>query len=170
MSTSLNPREERIAEFVSALKRLDAGGRARLRRNAGRSLAQARDAQRVFFQLLPYGVREFDEDKYFLLATLFALSRQETSGKGTFGAALRRLRDPKRSDSLDRRFQALLACDSDQLPFRLRQMVRLAVSQNVPIDWEQMLKDLLLWNAPEKWVQLKWARDYFIGKQAETPS
>lgn len=162
------PRQRQIAAFVANLGRLDAAGRARLKRNAGRTLNEAHDVQRVFFQALPYEVagRFFEEEIYFLVATLYPMA--EPCGGGvslgtTLRTTLRRVRQGRDSASLDRRFQSLLDSDRDQLPFRLRQAVRLAAASEQPIDWAQLLADLLVWEHPERYVQLRWARDYFVG-------
>lgn len=171
-SIDQTPRRRQITSFVAALERLDAAGRARLKRNAGRTLAEARDVQRVFFQALPYEVagRPYEEESYFLVATLFPLAEPRGGGVG-LGATLRRVRQSRESASLDRRFQALLDSDREQLPFRLRQAVRLAAASEQPVDWSQLLEDLLAWEHPEQYIQLRWARDYFVGhRDAEQPT
>jgi CRISPR system Cascade subunit CasB len=160
----LSPRQRQITTFVANLGRLDAAGRARLKRNAGRSLAEARDAQRVFFQALPYELvgRLLEEESYFLIATLYPMA--EAQGGGTsLGTTLRRVRQGRGSASLDRRFQSLLDSEREQLPFRLRQAVRLVNASDQSIDWAQLLEDLLGWEHPNRYVQLRWARDYFVG-------
>lgn len=157
------PRQERIAAFVGALERLDAAGRARLKRNAGNSLAEARDVQRVFFQALPYDVPEREYDDFFLVATLFPLAESRTD-QSSLGATMRRIRQNRESGSLDRRFQALLDSNREQLPFRLRQAVRLANASDQSIDWGQLLSDVLAWELEGRPVQLRWAKHYFVGR------
>ncbi|MFO7169857.1 MAG: type I-E CRISPR-associated protein Cse2/CasB [Chloroflexota bacterium] len=161
------PRQRQIAAFVAALERLDASGRARLKRNAGRALGEARDVHRVFFQALPYDVHERQYDDYFLVASLFPLAPHR-AGAGSLGATLRQVRQirggAERANSLDRRFQALIDSEREQLPFRLRQAVRLAAADDVAIDWAQLLSDLLAWDLDGRPVQLRWARDYFVGQ------
>ena len=56
---TMTPRQRQVQAFIAALTRLDPGGRARLKRNAGRMLTAARDIHRVFFQALPYEVTEW---------------------------------------------------------------------------------------------------------------
>ncbi len=158
------PRQRQIAEFIEALGRLDAAGRARLKRNAGRTLGEARDVHRVFYQALPYTVagRSFEEEAYFLVATLFPLA-DPRSTPVSLAATLRRVRQSRDSASLDRRFQTLLDSEREHLPFRLRQAVRLAAASEQPIAWGQLLTDLLAWDHPDHYIQLRWARDYFVG-------
>jgi CRISPR system Cascade subunit CasB len=163
VSSDATPRQRQIAAFVGALGRLDAAGRARLKRNAGRTLGEARDVHRVFFQALPYELigRSFEEELYFLVATLFPMA--EPRGAGTsLGATLGRVRRSRESASIDRRFQSLIDSDREQLPFRLRQVVRLAAASDQPIDWARLLEDLLRWEWDGKPVQTQWARDYYV--------
>lgn len=164
-----SPRQRQIATFIGALERLDAGGRARLKRNAGRMLGDARDIHRVFYQALPYEVLDnlYLHEDYFLVATLFPLTPHQ-QGRGTLGSTLHRVRSIRgggdQLNSLDRRFQTLIDSEREQLPFRLRQAVRLAAAADQPIDWAQLLSDLLAWNLDGRPVQLRWATDYFVGR------
>lgn len=154
--------DTRITNFCDRLTHLDAGARARLKRNAGRTLAQSRQVMGLFLnQLLPRGVPQYQEETYFLVATLYPLN-PETGGTGSLGAALRRA---KESESLDRRVEALLDADSIHLPFRLRQLVKYLYSKRVPIHWPSLLRHLLAWNSDKRWVQERWARDYFVGSE-----
>ena len=57
--------------FIDRLGKLDAGGRARLKRSAGRPLAEARDSLALFYRLLPSGIHPAQEEWYFLIATLY---------------------------------------------------------------------------------------------------
>lgn len=170
MSTAANnpsQSQERAQTFIAALAELDAGGRARLKRNAGRTLAEARDIQRIFFQTLPPAVQRFHYEDYFLIATLFPLvvHRADT---GNLGETLRRVRSMRggtsgQLNSLDRRVQTLLDSDREQLPFRLRQAVRLIAAhrESVSINWVQLLRDVLIWE--RRSAQLRWAESYYVG-------
>ncbi|MGC8879966.1 MAG: type I-E CRISPR-associated protein Cse2/CasB [Anaerolineae bacterium] len=158
--------DPRIVTFVERLARLDAGERARLKRNAGKTLAEARDtALALFYRLLPPEVPEHHEETYFLVATLYPLA--EAGSSGNLGDALRQARTMTRENpGLDRRVRVLLDADATQLPFRLRQTIHYLASTRVPINWTQLLQDLLAWNHPRRWVQREWARAYFVGQSA----
>ncbi len=156
-------RQRQVAEFIAALERLDSAGRARLKRNAGRALHEARDVHRIFFQSLPAEIAgQPEESIYFLVATLFPLANARDDGI-SLGATLRSVRHMRASESIDRRFQALLDSDIEQLQFRLRQAVRLIAASEQRIDWNRLLNDLLAWSHPDRYIQLRWARDYFVG-------
>ena len=146
-------------EFCQRLARLDRGERARLRRNAGRTLAESRDVMGLFFQLLPPGVHPRDEETFFLIATLFPLAG--ATDEGNLGDALRRAVGERDKQGVERRLQRLLDADAQQLPFRLRQCVRFLASKGVPVNWAGLLRDVRYWNHPKHLVQQRWARHYF---------
>ncbi|MGD9100124.1 MAG: type I-E CRISPR-associated protein Cse2/CasB [Anaerolineae bacterium] len=153
-------KNEQIETFFERLERLDAGARARLKRNAGNPLAESRSgALGLFYNLLPPGVPRHQEEKYFLVATLYPIA--ESGGQGSLGEALRRARNKDNEKGLNRRVEILLDADEKQLPFRLRQAVRFLHSHRVPLDWRRLLQDLLSWNSPKRFVQQQWARSYF---------
>lgn len=152
----LNPT---VKKFVERLERLDPGERARLKRNAGKPLAESRDALVLFYSLLPQGVPHSQEEMYFLVATLHPLA--DGGGTGDLGTALRRARQEKYAKGLDRRVEILLDADESQLPFRLRQAIRFLASNRVRVNWPLLLQGLLSWTHPERFVQQTWARSYF---------
>ena len=147
-----------IAAFMTRLEMLDAGGRARLKRCAGQSLSEARQIG-LFYSILPPGIPAYQEGIYFLVATLYPLA--DSGGSGDFGAALRRAQQRNNRKGLDRRVESLLDADEAQLPFRLRQAVRFISSNQVKVNWFQLLDDLLRWNTFNRPVQRRWARSYF---------
>ena len=154
----------KIATFFERLERLDAGGRARLKRSAGKPLAESRDALGLFYSVLPWGVSAFQEEVYFLAATLFPMA--DGGGKGDLGTSLRQACQSKNSKGLDRRVEILLDADAAQLPFRLRQAIRFLASCQVRVNWPRLLEDLLYWTHPDRFVQRRWARSYFASEQS----
>lgn len=149
----------RSASFIARLEALDAGDRARLKRNAGKTIAEAHEVLGLFYGLLPPGTPQYQEEVYFLLATLFPLA--SGGGKGDFGAHLAFAQNSKNSKGLDRRVEILLDADLNQLHFRLRQAVHFLQSCRVHVNWLQLLDDLLQWNHPDRFIQKRWARSYF---------
>lgn len=156
--------------FVSALRALDRGELAVFRRNAGRTIAESRDALGLFYRVLPPDkVGSRDEEVYFLVATLFALNDRPHSGD--FGTTMLELARRRRSrDGVDRRMSALLDSEfgsvdgrpaGGEMSYRLRQCVRLARSHEVGVDWPRLLADLVWWGHSERRVRKQWARSYF---------
>jgi CRISPR type I-E-associated protein CasB/Cse2 len=154
-----------IKTFVENLAKLDSGGCARLKRNAGSRLSDSHGgAMGLFYnRLLPPGVGRWAEDWYFLVATLYPLEKEEKGPiPANFGVSLRRVRNSRNEAGLDRRVERLLDADEQQLPFQLRQAVHFLTSNRGRVDWEQLLKDLLQWTRPDRFVQRRWARAYFV--------
>jgi len=162
------PRTARIEAFCGRLQALDAGERARLKRCAGRSLAESPETLGLFYRLLPPGIPERDEETYFLVATLYPLAG--AADAGSFGASLSRARNPQNERGLDRRVETLLDSDEAQLPVRLRRAIHFLQSQAVGVDWPRLLRDLLLWTHPDRFVQKAWARAYFAPRDVEDPA
>jgi CRISPR system Cascade subunit CasB len=155
--------DPKVAAFFERLDRLDAGGRARLKRSAGQSLAESRDALGLFYSVLPRGVSAFQEDMYFLAATLYPMAAG--GGRGDLGDSLRQAQQGKNAKGLDRRVQILLDADEAQLPFRLRQAIHFLQSTRTRVNWPRLLDDLLRWTHPDRFVQRQWARSYFAESQ-----
>jgi CRISPR type I-E-associated protein CasB/Cse2 len=157
--------DEKIEKFLNNLAGLNAGAKARLKRDAGKELAEAHSIG-LFFRVLPYGLSASQEEIYFLVATLYPLA--DNSDAKNFGASLKTLRQSKKrqrkpTESMDKRFEVLLDANKGQLPHRLRQTVKFLKSgeQKIGVNWEQLLKDLLGWQHPSRFVQKQWAREYF---------
>ena len=160
--------------FVKRLYGLNAGERARFKRNAGTAISESHNAMGLFYKQLLYDrtLRDYQEDTYFLVATLFAFEKkrkknQEDAEKeflkkpDTFGKSLGEIRQSKNAKGLDTRFERLLDADEQQLPFYLRHEIPFLFNNGGHVDWIKLLKDLLNWKHPTRYVQRKWARDYF---------
>jgi CRISPR type I-E-associated protein CasB/Cse2 len=94
------------------------------------------------------------------VAGLFALHPQQ-SADVSLGLAFRRLRNRGGSDSVERRFTSLLDCHRDDLPERLRGAVTLFRSKEIGLDWQLLLVAWRCWESGSRWVQRRWARDYW---------
>lgn len=185
--------QQYIDEFITTLSdknKTNTADLARLRRNAGNSLNELRDAE-VFWSKLPYGM-EYNFDWYLLVATLFPLvppydplsdgeDEQEDKTEGeskkgkrwfNFGRSLRKMRDQleheNQKESLNRHVGRLLDADDDQLPFLLLQLMQRLGKQKprIFVDWRQLLSDLIAWNLSDRSIQRRWAQSYFVGKSA----
>lgn len=149
-----------IARFIQSLEKLGPGEKAVLRRNAGSLISESNQAMRIFYKALPFDIPKFQEDVYFLVATFFPMA--EGGGDGDLGASLVKAKwRGKNEKGIDRRFQNLLDADKAQLPFRLRQVIHLLKTNQVRVNWNQMLGDLLHWDHPDRYIQKKWARSYY---------
>ncbi len=172
MTTTEKTREE---DFIERIEKLNMGELAMLRRGCGeRDPVEGRCPWLVG---LVYGVAS--EATAFLIASL--LAQYKTTDikaghhhiKGNFGVTWKRAIAGTDSDSIKRRFHILLDADYDpwtgegDLPYRLRQMVRYASAKGAGVDWPTLLTDLKFWSYPEKRVQKRWARSFFINERPE---
>lgn len=166
-------KNNQIEEFISRLEGLEKDNRgdlAVLKRNAGNTLAESKGVYQAFYNILPYGIAgSRNEEVYYLVATLYGHNKYRA--KGNFGSTMRVVKDKTGSENINHRMSILLDSNFDhishmypgggEIPYRLRQCVKLANSHEAGINWSQLLMDLTRWEYPEKWVQKKWAKSYF---------
>jgi CRISPR system Cascade subunit CasB len=159
-----------IRPFIAELKRLlggdlnrrEAGTLAKLRRGLTEHPGE-RDLW-VYGHL--GGAAPEHEEPAALVGSLFALWHQ--GGRvgpqrlpDSFGSSYGRLRADSGSESVEKRFATLIDSHPDDLAVRLRHAVALLRSKDIPINWEQLLRDLLWWGAEKRPVQRRWARDFW---------
>lgn len=142
-----------------------------LRKSLGKADGAQLSAYPVIGAFLPSKQRPWDEAKYILIAGLFAshidLENPSLGFKGDFGVSFKNYEkvcvteSQKASESIDKRFSSLIECEAEDLPIRLRHAVSLLKSKGIPIEWPQLLKDLIGWGHPDRYVQKKWARNYW---------
>jgi CRISPR system Cascade subunit CasB len=103
-----------------------------------------------------------DQDNYILIAALFA-SHPKPGGTGNMGDHMARLSlvDENKAKSAERRFMTLLTAHPEDLAYHLRQAVSLLNSQEVPINWTQLLHDVQNWDDEDRFVQRKWATAFW---------
>jgi CRISPR system Cascade subunit CasB len=153
MSESTKP-----VAFVTHLEGLreDRGAMAALRRGLGKALGDPAMYRYVVPFLDRYRSRDWI---YFTVAALYGYHHDPTINDGTnLGASMGAL---DRNDSLLRRFSWLLDSRTDELPSRLKSIVSLLKSKNVPIDYHRLFRDLMAWDHPDRYVQLNWARSFY---------
>lgn len=174
---------ETIQKFIKNLEGLDAGERARFKRNAGNTPEESRDVLGLFYKKLLYNpaLSERNEDSYFLVATLYPFEKRPKSKElpaepppppPNFADVLGQVArsNEKSRDGLDRRFERLLDADSQQLPFYLRREIQFLTTAGRKIDWAQLLHDILHWQSPERYIQRRWAREYFTAPSEGQPT
>jgi len=142
-----------------------------LRKSLGRAEGAQLSAYPVIGSFLPSKQRPWDEAKYILIAGLFSshinLENPNLSFKGGFGVSFKNFQkacvaeSSGASEGIDKRFSHLLESEGEDLPIRLRHAVSLLKSKSIDIDWPQLLKDLIGWGHPDRYVQKQWARSYW---------
>jgi len=107
------------------------------------------------------GDGHWNEECLYLIAALFASYPEAESTDGNFGESTRQLRLAKESESIERRFVALLAADTQALPNHIRYMVNLLKTENIPVNWLKLLRDLHRWKSSSRSVERAWARQFW---------
>lgn len=135
------------------------------------------DMLRLVGSHIPSRANEHVIERYLDAAGLFALHasggterpRPSLLGQArTLGASARYANPSDKESGVDRRFANLLTRPYEDLGDELRALTRLLRSKNAPIDFAQLLHDLLAWDADSHHVQRAWARDYWTPKSNTT--
>ena len=154
-------------EFVDRLSKLDSGELAVLRRCSNDYNSNSR-AFPVFAK-----IGALDNNVRSLIAVLYAVFHREGEnnnyiekynfGKSYYLSLKGDGADFKEDDykRRDKRFKTIIASDFEQLPFRLRQLVKFIKSKDGIIDFSDLMTDLNNWNSDDKWVQRKWVRGFY---------
>jgi CRISPR system Cascade subunit CasB len=157
--------ETNVEAFIKFLTRLsdeeNRGALAALRRGLG---LQPGEAPEMFPYVVPFlsGTPSKDqENAYYLVASLFALHPKncEQGNLGNHLAAC--IENPNDKEAIERRFVALLNCHIDDLGDRLRQSISYLKSKEKPVNYQQLLNDLLLWSHRDRIVQRRWATGFW---------
>ena len=158
-----SPNPQRVAESRQVL--------ARLRRVFSGDRHEVEAYQYIF----PHDPPVAEQDVWLLVAGLFAHHPQPCRGGRRYrslGASMGEL-EAVRGPAATRRFTQLLAKDRDALPHHLRQNIRLMATTAISIDYEQLLKDLVVllgddYRSDEAHrVRLRWAREYHLPASAK---
>lgn len=160
-------KETKPHAFVTYLESLaeDRAALAALRRGLGRPPGTAPDMYPYVIPHLPVGTGRRYEDACYLVAALFGLHPLSASG-GNMGHHFNRTLDranPDHNVATERRFTVLLATHVDDLPDHLRQAVSFLKSrdQPVPVNYHQLLRDVLGWKHQARYVQRNWANAFW---------
>lgn len=131
-----------------------------------------------YIEPLTHGRGEWQRQATYLVAACWAKSRRQRDGGDQeqgqlLAVGLRRLSqdpaNPHASKNIEKRFTALLDADGDELPWRLRQVSAVLDAASIAIDWPALLSDLWRWNHPERYVQVRWARQFWAAAAPSKP-
>lgn len=104
------------------------------------------------------GEEGWRREAYYLVAGLYALKDGAHQQGRTLSQALWEAQQSRGSESLEKRFLALLDADRDQIAFRLRQAVNLV---DGGLDFAELLDALTLWFHRQRPVQVRWAKEFY---------
>lgn len=152
--------EPRLISYLRGLgKRQDRAALANLRRGLGKPPKTSMEMYPYLGQFLSNEPKHSYEDAVFIVAALFAYYPDAPGNVGNLGASLRQLKDE--SDSIEKRFVALLNAEAEDLPYYLRQIIGLLKSKEIAVNWEQLFRDVQYWNSDKRFVQQAWARGFW---------
>ncbi len=149
-----------IAYLYSLAADEDRAALAHLRRGLGKPPGAAPEMFPYVVPWLPENPHR--EAAYYLVASLFAL-HPASAAQGNMGDHMAAARDGNNDQALERRFTALLSAHPDDLPNYLRQAVSYLKSKEVPVNWDQLFRDLQFWSHPEYGIQVRkrWATAFW---------
>lgn len=153
--------------LIQALQALEAKGDratlAKLRRALGKEVGEPGAIERDGWVLkhLPFDVSSRELNSCCLIASLFALHPQP-GGIGTLGNAFCHLwKNEDEAEAVERRFIALVDSNPADLAMRVRQAVSLLKTNEIPINWGQLLRDLRNWRRVDRRIQRRWAEHFW---------
>jgi CRISPR system Cascade subunit CasB len=164
--TSPSDQERAFTEYLAGLvTRDDRAALAALRRGLGKRPGEAAEMFPLVVPWLPSTASSYRQDDYFLVAALFAAHQKSWSPAdgvpSNLGASFRKLADSVASESIEKRFVALLNSEREDLPEHLRYAISLLATHDVPVDWSQLLRDLGGWGWESRSVQRAWAQAFW---------
>jgi len=118
-----------------------------------------------------------DDEILPFVAGLFATHPAETN-EGNFGKTCKGIeqkRDQKSTEErltpTERRFQHMLAAEKHEIQDRVRRMVLMAKSHDVPVNYDQLATDLKFWNDQTKtrWASAFWTSHAQSNSEEKTP-
>lgn len=167
-------------------QREDRGRLAALRRGLLLEPHQFYELYRVIPPQFLEGVGREETERRLMVSILFAFhpmsfpDEQLAARPRNLGESLRMLAEKRRSagaemepdellpEPLKRRLDQLLAAHAEDLFFHLRQVMSLLKSGEIPVDWDQLLRDLRDWERADRRVQWQWSRSFYLGhREAE---
>lgn len=152
--------DDRLIKYLKGLeKRQDRAALANLRRGLGKQPKTAMEMFPYLGQFLSNEPRPRYETAVFIVAALFAYYPDAPGNVGNLGDSIRRMKDD--SDSIERRFVALLDSEAEDLPYYLRQIIGLLKSKEIAVNWNRLFKDIQNWSSDNRRVQNAWARGFW---------
>lgn len=151
---------------------------AKLKRGLGQQPLQSTEAMSVIYAYVREGTPDYLRQVYEIVAPLFALYPTE-NGTGNMGRHFRELcgeeqqfltnDQDKLPANIERRFMRLLASEPNELADTLRPAILLLKSNDVPVNWHQLLEDLVDWHFLDgrSRVRGKWSRSFWKLKPAK---
>lgn len=165
-------RSEKITQYLQAIDNLDTGGRTALKRAAGSRLQDAPKALAAFYAALPYGVPDWQTQRWFAAGCLHCLADDGDGPAVPLPDILRKLRNEESwSSHLQSRVIQLLDTAWDDrdgyLLIKLTRLVKIMRHKGYRVDCGSLIQDLIDWNRESQTVQRRWASTIYRTKRKE---
>jgi len=147
-----------VAHLGSLARRKDRRALAVLRKGLAAAPGMDPICYPYVFPIIPSDLAPWKQRLAFTIASLFAL-HPESTDRGNLGTSFHQIGKP--SESIEKRFVALLSCHRDDLAHHLRQAISLLRSKEVRVNWLQLVRDIESWNRDDRVVQRRWAAEYW---------
>lgn len=167
--------ESNVHPFIQYLHQLaaaeDRAALAHLRRGLGKKPGAAPEMFPYVVPWLPTNVHPREEAVYYTIAALFAW-HPSIALTGNMGDHMAAAREIGREEALERRFVALLSAHPEDFPEFLRQAISFLASKEIPVNWNQLFRDMRYWSHPDYGdnVRKRWATAFWRFRQQETTS
>lgn len=160
--------------YLQSLKERDRGALATLRHSLAFEPGAYPGAFPYVERFAGAAVHERDARRLALYAVAGLFARHSLHTAQTFAAAMGELMSRRKSDSIEKRFIALLGADPENVVDYLRQSISLLAAEGVGCDYAQLLDDLSRWMNPaadqseRDRLRQRWARDFYRALQSES--
>ncbi len=165
---------QKFIEHLQALEQRDRGALAALRHSLAFDPGTYPGAFPYVERFAGSAVHERDARRLALYAVAGLFAMHPVQGAQSFAASFGELMSRRGSDSIEKRFIALLGADPENIVVYLRQAASLLAADNIGCDYVRLLDDLSQWmNANTDPAGLdrlrqRWARDFYRSAQSET--
>lgn len=160
----MSERAERFVQHLAALQGENPGAMAALRRSQAFAPGTHAPAFPFVERFVGSECPAWDAWRLALYVVAGLFARHPLQESCSFAAAFGDLMRERESKSIEKRFIALLEADAENVAYYLRQAVSLLASEQVGIDYVQLLDDLAVWMNPHAdtdRIRQRWARDFY---------
>lgn len=166
--------KEQASEFIRRLSELGKGDQVALKRALGETLNESSGkAQAAFFKVYIGG----NEESAFFAATaicFLGIEEDTAKGNGSVGEALRRYKVKEAmedSTGLDNKLAAILdvqiGIQEEYFASKVSRIMRMLKQKDCIPEYGQLVVDLTNWDKETRYVQRRWAKDYYSKREEE---
>ncbi len=141
----------------------DNGIRAVLKRNAGTRLYEADSRAIAAFYRIYHG--KVAEDRYFFAICSACLWKpEEWKNAVPLVEGAKKYMSPEQRETFSKRMQVLLDLPWDEDGYftgKLLRLLKFCQSKGIVVDGKRLLDDLIHWDQDNRWVQRKWAKEFY---------